>query len=128
MGIQGIIRPPPEIRAVADKTATFIAKNGRDFETRILNSAKGKTPKFAFLHASSPFNAYYEDRIVFYSNGGAAKEKEAEKKEEGDGQKDKKEDGNENKVEQQDGDGKGGGGEAGGDKSKLISIDSLSLV
>lgn len=106
MGIEGIIRPPPEIRAVADKTATFIAKNGRDFETRILNSAKGKTPKFAFLHASSPFNAYYEDRIVFYANGGAAKEKEAEKKGEGDEEKDTKDDVNENKVEQQDGDGK----------------------
>ena len=70
MGIQGIIRPPPEIRAVADKTASFVAKNGREFETRIVNSAKGKTPKFAFLHSSSPFHAYYEDRIVFYSNGG----------------------------------------------------------
>ena len=74
MGIEGIIRPPPEIRAVADKTAIFVAKNGRDFEKRILNSAKGKTPKFAFLHDSSPFHAYYEDRIVFYANGGSAEE------------------------------------------------------
>jgi splicing factor 3A subunit 1 len=81
MGIQGIIRPPPEIRAVADKTAIFVAKNGRDFETRILNSGKGKTPKFAFLHSSSPFHAYYEDRIVFYSNGGGKKEEK--KKEDG---------------------------------------------
>jgi len=70
MAIQGIIRPPPEIRAVADKTASFVAKNGRAFETKIINSSKGKTPKFAFLHSSSPFHAYYEDRIVFYANGG----------------------------------------------------------
>ncbi len=70
MGIEGLIRPPPDIRAVADKTAIFVAKNGRDFEKRILNSAKGKTPKFAFLHDSSPFHAYYEDRITFYANGG----------------------------------------------------------
>jgi hypothetical protein len=70
MGIQGIIKPPPEIRAVADKTAMFVSKNGRDFEKKILNSAKGKTPKFAFLHESSPFHAYYEDRIVFYSTNG----------------------------------------------------------
>ena len=109
MGIQGIIRPPPEIRAVADKTATFVAKNGRDFETRILNSAKGKTPKFAFLHASSPFHAYYEDRIAFYTNGGATREKEGEKKEEGEGQqKEKKDDIDKSKAEPQNGDdGKG---------------------
>jgi len=78
MAIQGIIRPPPEIRAVADKTASFVAKNGRAFETRILNSAKGKTPKFAFLHESSPFHAYYEDKILFYQNGGVDEEKKEE--------------------------------------------------
>jgi len=70
MGIEGIIRPPPEIRAVAHKTALFVSKNGRAFETRILSSAKGKTPKFAFLHETSPFHKYYEERILFYQNGG----------------------------------------------------------
>lgn len=70
MAIHGIIKPPPDIRAVADKTALFVAKNGRAFETRILNSEKGKTPKFNFLHESSPFHAYYEDRIAFYESGG----------------------------------------------------------
>lgn len=76
MAIEGIIRPPPEIRAVAEKTASFVAKNGRAFEQRIINSAKGKTPKFAFLHESSPFHAYYEDRIVFFTNGGDKKKEE----------------------------------------------------
>ena len=80
MAIQGIIRPPPEIRAVADKTASFVAKNGRGFESRIINSAKGKTPKFAFLHDSSPFHAYYEDRILFFMNGGSDKKEEEKKK------------------------------------------------
>ena len=70
MVITGIIRPPPEIRAVADRTALYVAKNGRTFEQRILASEKGKTPKFAFLHLSSPFHAYYEDRIQFYIDGG----------------------------------------------------------
>jgi splicing factor 3A subunit 1 len=70
MVIQGVIRPPPEIRAVADRTALYVAKNGRAFESRILGSAKGRTPKFAFLHETSPFHAYYEDRIQFYENGG----------------------------------------------------------
>lgn len=70
MVITGVIRPPQEIRVVADRTASYVAKNGRTFEARILNSAKGKTPKFAFLQPTSPFHAYYEDRIKFYENGG----------------------------------------------------------
>jgi len=70
MGIEGIIRPPPEIRAVADKTASYVAKNGRAFESRILGSGKGKTPKFSFLQPTSPFHAYYESKIQFYEQGG----------------------------------------------------------
>ena len=83
MGIEGIIRPPPDIRAVADKTALFVAKNGRAFETRILNSAKGKTPKFAFLHSSSPFHPYYEDRIQQYSQQPPKQQQVEEKEEKG---------------------------------------------
>jgi splicing factor 3A subunit 1 len=70
MAITGVIRPPPEIRAVADRTALYVAKNGRAFEARILKSEKAKTPKFAFLQPTSPFHAYYEDRIQFYEAGG----------------------------------------------------------
>jgi len=92
MVIQGVIRPPPEIRAVADRTALYVAKNGRAFETRILNSDKGRTPKFAFLSPSSPFHAYYEDKVQFYESGGEDKKEEGDgegkkKKEEGDGEK-----------------------------------------
>lgn len=89
MVVAGVIRPPTDIRAVADKTALFVAKNGRAFEQRIMTSEKGKTPKFAFLQTTSPFHAYYEGKIQFYTNGGtddepdATKdEKEEEKKEE----------------------------------------------
>mmetsp|Transcript_58846 Transcript_58846/g.170212 ORF Transcript_58846/g.170212 Transcript_58846/m.170212 type:complete len:665 (-) Transcript_58846:89-2083(-) len=81
MAITGVIRPPPEIRAVADRTASYVAKNGRTFEARILKSAKGKTPKFAFLQPTSPFHAYYEDRIKFYENGGEDNEEEAKQEE-----------------------------------------------
>jgi len=77
MVITGIIRPPPDIRAVVDRTALFVSKNGRAFEQRILNSAKGKTPKFAFLYDSSPFHAYYESRIRFYEDGGEEAEAES---------------------------------------------------
>ena len=50
MVISSIIRPLLDIRAVADKMAVFVAKNGRAFEEHILKSKKGRTPKFAFLH------------------------------------------------------------------------------
>lgn len=67
MVISGVIRPPPEIRVVADRTAKYVAKNGRLFESRILGSAKGKTPKFAFLQPTSPYHAYYEEQIQTYT-------------------------------------------------------------
>lgn len=101
MGIEGVIRPPPEIRAVADKTASYVAKNGRAFEARILGSGKGKTPKFAFLHESSPFHAYYEERIRFYEDGGEdEKNEETEKEEKNKQQLPKKESMEEEKKEE----------------------------
>jgi hypothetical protein len=80
--ISGIIRPPPGIRAVVDRTALFVSKKGRAFGMKILNSEKGKTPKFAFLHNTSPFHAYYKERIRFYDEGGADEEEEENEEEE----------------------------------------------
>jgi splicing factor 3A subunit 1 len=88
MVVTGIIRPPLDIRAVADKTALFVSKNGRAFENRILNSEKGQTPKFAFLHDNSPFHAYYEDKIRFYQQGGTDEKKDKKEEEQ---QEEKKE-------------------------------------
>jgi len=90
MAIQGIIRPPPDIRVVADRTAMFVAKNGRAFESRILGSAKGKTPKFAFLQPTSPFHAYYEDRIRHFEAGGGADDQKPEEGKHADKDDDKK--------------------------------------
>jgi len=77
-----LVKPPPDIRAVVDRTALFVSKNGRTFEQRILNSAKGKTPKFAFLYETSPFHAYYESRISFYSSAEAENPPEEDKTQE----------------------------------------------
>ena len=74
--ISGVILPPPDMRAVVNKTAQFVAKNGRQFEAKILSSSEGQTPKFAFMQQKSPFNAYYEERIVFFQNGGDLKKEE----------------------------------------------------
>ena len=93
-----LIKPPPAVRAVLPKTAAFVSKNGRSFEHRIRNSAKGRTAKFAFLHESSPFHAYYEERVQFYKDGGV--EEDDEKKENDDkkqGDDNKKKDGGDDK-------------------------------
>ena len=38
----GIIVPPPDIKAIVNKTAQFVARNGKSFEERILASDEGK--------------------------------------------------------------------------------------
>ncbi|KAL8137039.1 hypothetical protein V2J09_003040 [Rumex salicifolius] len=58
----GIIHPPPDIRNIVDKTAQFVAKNGPEFEKRIIVSNAGNV-KFNFLNASDPYHAYYEHRL-----------------------------------------------------------------
>lgn len=54
----GIIHPPPDIRSIVDKTATFVARNGPDFEKKILATNRGNA-KFNFLNPSDPYHAYY---------------------------------------------------------------------
>lgn len=46
-----IIIPPPDIRAVVDKTATYVASVGAAFEAKLYAKEKGN-PKFAFLMPS----------------------------------------------------------------------------
>lgn len=58
----GIIHPPPDIRSIVDKTAQFVAKNGPEFEKRILANNTGNA-KFNFLSSSDPYHAYYQHRI-----------------------------------------------------------------
>ena len=63
--VTGVIIPPPEIRAVVDKTAIFVARNGKSFEQRILGSSEGKTAKFNFMKDFDPYHAYYEFKIRY---------------------------------------------------------------
>lgn len=58
----GIIHPPPDIRNIVDKTAQFVAKNGPDFEKRIIANNTGNA-KFNFLIPSDPYHAYYQHRL-----------------------------------------------------------------
>ncbi|XP_020588058.1 probable splicing factor 3A subunit 1 [Phalaenopsis equestris] len=58
----GIIHPPPDIRMIIEKTAAFVAKNGPEFERRILANNAGNA-KFNFLIQSDPYHAYYQHRV-----------------------------------------------------------------
>ncbi|KAF6160806.1 hypothetical protein GIB67_036007 [Kingdonia uniflora] len=58
----GIIHPPPDIRTIVDKTASFVAKNGPEFEKRIVAN-NAKNAKFNFLTSSDPYHAYYQHRL-----------------------------------------------------------------
>jgi splicing factor 3A subunit 1 len=70
--VTGIIIPPPEIRAIVDKTAQFVARNGKSFETKILSSGEGKTAKFNFMKQYDPYHAYYEQKIREFEEGKSA--------------------------------------------------------
>ncbi|CAM8892247.1 unnamed protein product [Rhodiola kirilowii] len=59
----GIIHPPPDIRSIVDKTSQFVAKNGPEFEKRIIASNAGNA-KFNFLNSSDPYHAYYQHRLA----------------------------------------------------------------
>ncbi|XP_028767385.1 probable splicing factor 3A subunit 1 [Neltuma alba] len=59
----GIIHPPPDIRTIVDKTAQFVAKNGPEFEKRIIANNTGNV-KFNFLNSSDPYHAYYQHRLA----------------------------------------------------------------
>merc|ERR1712187_802832 len=51
-----------DIRAIIDKTAQFVSKNGTTFEQKIL-AQQSKNAKFNFLKAQDPYHTYYLDRL-----------------------------------------------------------------
>lgn len=52
--IIGIIYPPPEVRNIVDKTASFVGRNGPEFEARIRQNEINNS-KFNFLNTSKFF-------------------------------------------------------------------------
>jgi len=87
--VVGIIYPPPEIRNIIDKTASFVARNTVQFENLIKEKEKFN-PKFSFLNPSDPYFSYYQFKIKESKEGKSsddskkpdeAENKEKEKKE-----------------------------------------------
>lgn len=66
--IVGIIYPPPEVRNIVDKTASFVARNGPEFESRIRQNELNN-PKFNFLNTGDPYNAYYQHKVKEIRDG-----------------------------------------------------------
>jgi splicing factor 3A subunit 1 len=66
--VVGIIYPPPEVRNIVDKTASFVARNGPEFETRIRQNELNN-PKFNFLAPNDPYHAYYKHKVKEFQEG-----------------------------------------------------------
>jgi len=66
--IIGIIHPPPEVRNIVDKTASFVCRNGAAFEAKIrLNEQNNQ--KFNFLSDTDPYHAYYRHKLNEFMEG-----------------------------------------------------------
>jgi splicing factor 3A subunit 1 len=58
----GVVLPPKDIRAIVEKTAGYVARNGSIFEDRI-RQKELNNPKFSFLASHDPYNAFYIWRL-----------------------------------------------------------------
>ena len=58
----GIVLPPRDIRAIVEKTAGYVARNGPAFEDRIRDKEK-HNPKFSFLSAKDAYYPFYAWRL-----------------------------------------------------------------
>ncbi|TFK42905.1 Pre-mRNA splicing factor PRP21 like protein-domain-containing protein [Crucibulum laeve] len=66
----GLILPPPEIKAVIDRTARFVARsaNPAQFEDKVRENQRAD-PKFSFLNPADPYHAYYRHRLEQFAHG-----------------------------------------------------------
>jgi len=73
----GLILPPPEIRSMVEKTASFVARNGENFEQKIKQN-EASNPKFDFLKEENPYNLYYRKKVGDFMVGTATLQKQDE--------------------------------------------------
>ncbi|KAL1132268.1 hypothetical protein AAG570_010225, partial [Ranatra chinensis] len=55
---------------IVDKTASFVARNGPEFESRIRQNELGN-PKFNFLNSGDPYHSYYQHKVKEIREGRA---------------------------------------------------------
>ena len=56
---------------IVDKTASFVARNGPSFESKV-KEAEANNPKFNFLNPHDPYHAYYLHKVKEFMEGKAA--------------------------------------------------------
>lgn len=57
----GVLCPPPELRAIIEKTASYVLKNGKEFED-ILRTKNDQ--RFIFLQYTDPYYKYYTFKLT----------------------------------------------------------------
>ncbi|CAI7668660.1 unnamed protein product [Penicillium bialowiezense] len=65
---EGVVLPPKDVRAIVEKTAGYVARNGAVFEDRIREKEKSN-PKFSFLIAGDAYAPFYQWRLVEIKEG-----------------------------------------------------------
>ena len=73
--VVNIILPPPEVRNIVNKTASFVARNGPEFEQRIKQNEINNA-KFNFLNVGDPYHAYYQHKVNEIREGKEEKPKD----------------------------------------------------
>ncbi|KAJ5336991.1 uncharacterized protein N7506_005013 [Penicillium brevicompactum] len=61
-------KPPEDVRAIVEKTAGYVARNGAVFEDRIREKEKSN-PKFSFLVPGDAYAPFYQWRLVEIKEG-----------------------------------------------------------
>lgn len=64
----GVVLPPRDVRAIVEKTAGYVVRNGPVFEERIREKEK-HNPKFSFLSPNDAYSAYYAWRLAEIKEG-----------------------------------------------------------
>ncbi|KAK2758033.1 SF3a splicing factor complex subunit [Arachnomyces sp. PD_36] len=59
---EGVVLPPKDIRAIVEKTAGYVARNGLVFEDRVREKEK-HNPKFSFLSTGDAYAPFYQWRL-----------------------------------------------------------------
>ncbi|KAL1995508.1 hypothetical protein VTN49DRAFT_1695 [Thermomyces lanuginosus] len=65
---EGIVVPPKDIRAIVEKTAGYVARNGPVFEERV-RAKENTNPKFSFLDPKDPYAPFYRWRLQEIKEG-----------------------------------------------------------
>ncbi|ETI28671.1 hypothetical protein G647_01122 [Cladophialophora carrionii CBS 160.54] len=65
---EGVVLPPKDIRAIIEKTAGYVARNGSVFEDRIRDKEQSN-PKFSFLSPQDAYAPFYQWRLSEVKSG-----------------------------------------------------------